>query len=940
MKRMLALVLIAALALVLIAADSMATISVDRARVVYTGSGSTGPFSVPFYFSADSDLLVIKTDAATLSSDVILTLDVDYTVTGAGSTSGSITLTSTLSSTYRLIIMRSHDFLQEHDYEEQGPFTAATHEAILDKHTMELQQLKDVAGRSVQLPRGYSGTASPYLPAPAPSKLIGWNALGTALQYYTMSSGGSGGSSYFDNISNYGNSLTTMVAALGATPAIVMIDSGITQSDNVTIPSNIQLLIPANGAVNVASGSAVTFWNPAQITAGLYQIFGGDGLVRFEMPGTVFPEWWQTNTEGTDMAPAINKAMIAGGAGSTIKFNAGVYLLKTISKCEDLPACGQDAYLENYFVNLLDDRTIKCEGWGSVIKVGDHIFDQSDDDTSNAHVFQGFDIENVSIEGCMIDMNGYNNLSPSGKTRNSMAVRLDDGGSNVLIDGLYVLNNPGHNNVVANNTSLASKATGLTVRNCVMYGGGTGVLGNTNNVDFSFVYSEWTYTSANNNRLEQPAPTYTWSGGIELHASYSEANDNIIIHCDPAVWIASCNNTEDGDPNIDNLLVNGNVFRDCQSGVAFWPCGRIRDTTISNNTIRIKWRGGADIQTYGVHMISRGGIYPWTDELAAGDVIVNTNIVGNTFVGEDDATRYVKMDGHGIYATSVRGLNIKDNTFYNLPGDGVIIGGSPYGLYDIVVQNNYFRNWGRGLSGVGNAAIRVDIKGGPAISWDTDVYVPDEGEFKLRNMLIAGNYFEKDDNSTDANGKVVTSYPIVLSADDAITAGQMYNVEIRDNIDWLCTDTTSGFLGGELGYVDGAPWGVFYKPNREWSAIADPDGNAIHYPDGYHYGGEIAWNRNWQGSVAGVGVGKPLGWVCTVAGSPGTWEPFGIIGAWKIGTYANRPAAVVTTESVPYVCTDCTKCRASGPTLMYWVHSDLKWYCDNSTAIVEAGVSE
>jgi len=320
--------------------------------------------------------------------------------------------------------------------------------------------------------------------------------------------------------------------------------------------------------------------------------------------------------------------------------------------------------------------------------------------------------------------------------------------------------------------------------------------------------------------------------------------------------------------------------------------------------------------------------------------MVNTNIIGNTFVGEDDATRYVQMDGHGIYATSVRGLNIKDNTFYNLPGDGVIIVGSPYGLYDIVVQNNYFRNWGRGLSGVGNAAIRVDIKGGPAISWDTDVYVPDDGEFKLRNMLIAGNYFEKDDNSTDANGKVVTSYPIVLAADDAITAGQMYNVEIRDNIDWLCTDTTSGFLGGELGYVNGAPWGVFYKPNREWSAIADPDGNATHYPDGYHYGGEIAWNRNWQGSVAGVSVGKPLGWVCTVAGEPGTWEPFGIIGAWKIGTYANRPAAVTTTESLPYVCTDCTKCRASGPTLMYWVHSDLKWYCDNSTAIVEAGVAE
>jgi len=740
-----------------------------------------------------------------------------------------------------------------------------------------------------------------------------------------------------------------VIADIGSDPTLLIIDEDMTLSTSASIPATLRLLNTHGNLITLGAGKTLTFVDPSQILSGYQQIFTGTGTVTFTKPGVVHPDWWQQNTQGTtDMSAAINKAMIAGGTGSTVQFSSGTYLLDTISKCEDLPACAQDAYLENYFVNLLDDRTVKGEGWGTIIKVADNIFNQSDDDTSNGHVFQGFDLENVVIKDMQIDMNGYNNLSPSGKTRNSMAIRLDDGGKNVLITNLYILNNPGHNNIAANNTSLASKATGLTVTNCVMFGGGTGVLGNTNNVDFSFVYSEWAYTKVNNNHLEQPAPTYTWSGGIELHGSYSEANDNIIIHCDPAVWIASCNNTEDGDPNIDNLLVNGNVFRDCMSGVAFWPCGRIRDTTISNNTIRIKWRGGADIQTYGVHMISRGGIYPWTDELAAGDVLVNTNIVGNTFVGEDDATRYVKMDGHGIYATSVRGLNIKDNTFYNLPGDGVIIGGSPYGLYDISIQNNYFRNWGRGLSGVGNAAIRVDITGGPAISWDTDVYVPDDGEFKLRNMLIAGNYFEKDDNSTDANGKVVTSYPIVLHADDAITAGQMYNVVIRDNVDWLCGDTTTSTLGGNLGYVNGAPWGVFYAPNRDWITIADPD-NSAYAPDQGAPGGAIAWNRHWLGSTAGVSVGKPLGWINTGNSSSGNYEPFGVIGAWKIGAYADRPAAVTTDVALVYVCSDCTRCGKSGssnPNLIWFVHkigesTVNKWYCDNMTnGIIEAGIEE
>lgn len=555
-------------------------------------------------------------------------------------------------------------------------------------------------------------------------------------------------------------------------------------SNEVSIPAKARLVFTGTGMLSVDATQRVTIASPEHITASpAQQIFDGNGLIFFTDPGVVYPEWWQANTPGTtDMAPAINKALVAGGAGSTLQFREGTYLLRTISRCADLPACGTDNYLENYFINLLDSWTIRGTGWGSVLKVADHIYDQPNDDTSNAHVFQGFDIDNVVIRDLQINMNGYNNFTPPGKIRNCMAIRLDDGGSNVLIENLFVLNNPGHNNVVANNTSLASKATGLTVTNCVMYGGGTGVLGNTKNPDFSFLYSEWAHTMIRNNRLEQPEPTYTWSGGIELHRSWSQATDNIISYCDPGVWVASGDQT--GAVDLEQVIISGNVMKNCARGVAFWVVGTINNVTVANNAITLMWRGGVDKNTYGIHMVDRGG-GNWTDANAAGGPLYNINILDNVIAGEDNDSRYVVFDGHGIYATSVHGLNIKGNKFDNLMGDGVLIVGSPYGLSDLVIQDNCFKNWGRGHSGVAAAAIRIDLSGGPAASWDTTAIVPDAGAFKLRNALITGNVFIKDENSTDKSGAVVSAYPWVVATDDDDTADQVSNVIIRGNIDHL-----------------------------------------------------------------------------------------------------------------------------------------------------------
>jgi hypothetical protein len=39
---------------------------------------------------------------------------------------------------------------------------------------------------------------------------------------------------------------------------------------------------------------------------------------------------------------------------------------------------------------------------------------------------------------------------------------------------------------------------------------------------------------------------------------------------------------------------------------------------------------------------------------------------------------------------------------------------------------------------------------------------------------------------------------------------------------------------------------------------------------GFHNVGDIVWNNNPQ-------PGAYIGWACTVQGTPGTWNPFGLI---------------------------------------------------------------
>lgn len=114
----------------------------ETSSVEYELSTSTGPFAIPFYFLENGHIVA---ELYTLSSgeyvQTVLTLDTDYTLSGAGDEDGG-TLTLTVAhSGSTLLIYRDPEATQMTSYVDTGKFPATSHERALDKLTMLIQKL-------------------------------------------------------------------------------------------------------------------------------------------------------------------------------------------------------------------------------------------------------------------------------------------------------------------------------------------------------------------------------------------------------------------------------------------------------------------------------------------------------------------------------------------------------------------------------------------------------------------------------------------------------------------------------------------------------------------------------------------------------------------------------------------------------------------------------
>src|SRR4030043_817663 len=103
------------------------TLSNTNTRMDYVGNGATAVYPYTFKIFSTSDLLVTREDTDGIITT--LTLDTDYTVSGAGVTAGgNVTLTGVLPTAYLLTVRRVRPLTQTTDIRNQGDFFQETHE--------------------------------------------------------------------------------------------------------------------------------------------------------------------------------------------------------------------------------------------------------------------------------------------------------------------------------------------------------------------------------------------------------------------------------------------------------------------------------------------------------------------------------------------------------------------------------------------------------------------------------------------------------------------------------------------------------------------------------------------------------------------------------------------------------------------------------------------
>lgn len=284
------------------------TVSSTTNKATYSGNGTTTVFTVPFYFLEAADLQVILRSGAT---ETVQTLTTQYTVTGAGVPSGgSVTMLTAPPSGTTLTILRNVEATQETDLLPNDRLPAESLETALDKATMLIQQLDEVADRALQYPAS-DAAVSPTLPAASAraSKFLSFDAsgnpvatVGTNATTSTFLQAGAGAvtRSVNDKLRDFvsvkdfgavGDGLTNDTAALQTAintgfplrfPAGTYRAANLTQSTNFQrfyADGDVKIQKNANGPIITCTGSDVEFNGIDFRGDAAAPVFTGDNVV-------------------------------------------------------------------------------------------------------------------------------------------------------------------------------------------------------------------------------------------------------------------------------------------------------------------------------------------------------------------------------------------------------------------------------------------------------------------------------------------------------------------------------------------------------------------------------------------------------------------------------------------------------------------------------------
>lgn len=315
------------------------TVSSTVNHVEYTGAGTTGPFSVPFYFLNDSDLIVTLVDSDGV--ETVQTITTHYTVSGAGNSSGgSVTTVTAVSASEKIRIERDPALTQTLDLVAGDSFPVDSVEREFDKSRMISQRHRQLLNRAAKSPYGETGITLPASATRA-GKVLSFDESGNPV--VTIESTDVGGAAAAASAAAAAISAAAAASSEAAAEAaqaaaeaiaesfeVTIVDYGASTTDSsvnkaaindmaadvgmITVPAtgtfsvdgNVDIDVPyksLGGVLEIAEDKELIFNNDGHISGppGVL-LFSGDGRVQFK-GGTIWAEWIgfnTTNSRGTN----------------------------------------------------------------------------------------------------------------------------------------------------------------------------------------------------------------------------------------------------------------------------------------------------------------------------------------------------------------------------------------------------------------------------------------------------------------------------------------------------------------------------------------------------------------------------------------------------------------------------------------------------------------
>jgi len=136
------------------------TVSNLNTKNSYNGDGTATQFTYSFPIHSTAELQVIERSA--LGTETVKTLTTDYSIVDNGSAGGTVTFGTAPVSGVTVVLLRNTNLTQGVDYIANDAFPAETHEAALDKLTLQIQEAQEEIDRSIKLSRTNTMTSTEF----------------------------------------------------------------------------------------------------------------------------------------------------------------------------------------------------------------------------------------------------------------------------------------------------------------------------------------------------------------------------------------------------------------------------------------------------------------------------------------------------------------------------------------------------------------------------------------------------------------------------------------------------------------------------------------------------------------------------------------------------------------------------------------------------------